>query len=112
MQIAHIHEVGHLLGLEHVDIGKPHCPRAGNTNLGPCYGVLDVNKNSVMGMGMQLRPEHATPWRLAMIQIASNWSLKALFTNFFDWTPKLTRHYPRTPAEVAANTLITTRPKR
>ena len=26
MQRAHVHEIGHLLGLPHVDVGKAHCP--------------------------------------------------------------------------------------
>jgi len=66
MQRAHVHEIGHLLGLGHVDIGKPHCPPGGNTNISACYGVADVDKQSVMGDGMQLRVEHANPWRRAI----------------------------------------------
>ena len=66
MQRAHVHEIGHLLGLGHVDIGKPHCPATGDTNASACYGIADVDKYSVMGQGMQLRPEHAAPWISAM----------------------------------------------
>jgi len=36
MQRAHVHEVGHLLGLDHVDVGKAHCPAAG-----PWSGACD-----------------------------------------------------------------------
>jgi hypothetical protein len=108
MQRAHVHEVGHLLGLGHVDIGKPHCPASGNTNLGPCYGVADVDKYSVMGQGMQLRNKHANPWRRAIVEL----SKKGAVVTPTDWEPKLVRHYPRTPSEVAKNIHITSRPKR
>lgn len=127
MQQAHVHEVGHLLGLGHVDIGKAHCPAASDTNLGPCYGVADADKNSVMGQGMQLRDEHAEPWREA----ARAFSLKELLTapaaftpmlpfyqmmgalpkafNMFNavWPAKRRRHYPRTLAEAQAGTMVT-----
>ena len=63
LQRAHVHEVGHLLGLNHVDVGKPHCPASGDTNAEACYGVADNDMPSVMGAGMQLRIEHAYPWR-------------------------------------------------
>ena len=63
LQRAHVHEVGHLLGLNHVDVGKPHCPASGNTNWPSCYGTADNDMPSVMGSGMQLRIEHAYPWR-------------------------------------------------
>lgn len=108
MQRAHVHEVGHLLGLGHVDIGKAHCPPSGNTNLAPCYGVLDRDKNSVMGQGMQLRDKHANPWRRAMQQISGKGNLATTS----DWAPKRLRHYPRTLAEVASNTQVTIRPTR
>ncbi|VAW79395.1 hypothetical protein MNBD_GAMMA15-1258 [hydrothermal vent metagenome] len=108
MQRAHVHEVGHLLGLGHVDIGKPHCPSTGNTNSAPCYGVADTDKLSVMGQGMQLRAQHANPWRRAMKKITG----KGNIGSQLDWSPRKTRHYPRTKAEVAANQHVTSRPKR
>jgi hypothetical protein len=107
MQRAHVHEVGHLLGLEHVDVGKPNCP-ANNHNAKACYGVTDVDKNSVMGDGMQLRAEHAMPWRKAIRQL----SALGVLTSQNDWCAKLVRHYPRTAAEVVANSAITIRPRR
>lgn len=108
MQRAHVHEVGHLLGLGHVDIGKKHCPSTGDTNLPACYGAKDVDKYSVMGQGMQLRDKHANPWRRAMKQATSKGAVAAVA----DWAPKTRRHYPRTLAEVTAKKSVTTRPKR
>lgn len=108
IQRAHVHEVGHLLGLPHVDVGKPHCPTNSNTNLSPCYGVLDNDKYSVMGQGMQLREKHADPWREAIIAIAG----KGNKLRMSDWQPKLKRHYPRTESEAKAKKFITVKPKR
>jgi hypothetical protein len=108
MQRAHIHEIGHLLGLDHVDVGKKHCPSSGDTNARPCYGVVDIDKNSVMGQGMQLFTKHANPWRRAIAELSG----KGAAVSAVDWEPKMVRHYPRTPAEVAANATITSRPKR
>ncbi len=128
MQRAHVHEVGHLLGLDHVDVGKPHCP-ASNTNASACYGVADADLISVMGSGMTLRPENAYPWRESMRQftaqaVALRWlqvpTLAALgatllmpVTNHLAvWPAATKRHYPRTQAEVAAGQAITMRPAR
>jgi predicted metal-dependent phosphotriesterase family hydrolase len=108
MQQAHVHEVGHLMGFDHVDVGKPHCPADQNTNAAACYGVADVDKNSVMGSGMQLRVDHAMPWRKAIVQLLGKGNL--LLANRL--APKLKRHYPRKPEEVAGNAAITTRPRR
>lgn len=108
MQRAHVHEVGHLLGLGHVDIGKPHCLATSNTNAGSCYGVADADKFSVMGQGMQLRPKHANPWRRAITQLTGKGNVAIAS----DWNQKTTRHYPRTLAEAVAKKHIITRPKR
>ncbi len=126
MQRAHVHEVGHLLGLGHVDEGEAHCPTTGNTNASACYGLTDHNQNSVMGQGMQLRREHGQPWQKAMRRFAFNEAtgrsntaaslsqatIAALMglgpvegTRF--WEVMMRRHYPRTPAEITAGTRVT-----
>jgi len=122
MQRAHVHEVGHLLGLDHVGVGKPNCP-ASNTNAKACYGVTDHDIQSVMGAGMQLRPEHAYPWRESLRNFAFQEPLLALppfarsarvplgmpITSLLSiWPAKMQRHYPRTEAELKAGTPATT----
>jgi hypothetical protein len=108
MQRAHVHEVGHLLGLEHVDVGKAHCPAGGNTNASACYGVADIDKNDVMGEGMQIRPRDAMPWRRAIQTLTG----KGIVNSAADWQPKFVQHYPRTLAEAARGLSITVRPRR
>ncbi len=108
MQRAHVHEVGHLMGLGHVDIGKAHCPPGGDTNASACYGVADVDKLSVMGQGMELRSDHAMPWRKGIIQLLG----VGHAASKTDWEAKRLQHYPRTSAEVLSHAAITVRPKR
>jgi hypothetical protein len=108
MQRAHVHEIGHLLGLQHVDVGKPTCPAVGDTNASACYGTLDIDKNSVMGEGMQLRVEQALPWRKAITHMTGR---GALLTPS-DWAATLLRQYPRDPEEVRMNSSVTVRPRR
>jgi hypothetical protein len=129
MQRAHVHEVGHLLGLDHVDVGKAHCLPASDTNAAACYGIADNDMKAVMGSGMQLRAENAYPWREAL----RNFAVADLFTavlnplSFFVprptlqmpivsltsvWPAKMQRHYPRTATEIQAGKMLTARPNR
>lgn len=108
MQRAHVHEVGHLLGLAHVDVGEAHCPANGNTNASACYGISDEDSNSVMGSGMQLRVQQSNPWRKAMIAISG----RGNFLTATDWRGQLNQHYPRTTAEAMAGAAIIVRPRR
>lgn len=112
MQRAHVHEIGHLMGLGHVDIGKPHCPPGSDTNASDCYGVSDVDMKSVMGAGMRLDIAHATPWLTAIGAIARCERKSPLYT-----APPTTmkplqvskqRLYPRTTAEFEAGKVLTT----
>jgi|SRR5690554_3398447 len=102
LQQAHVHEVGHLLGLPHVDVGKSHCPST-NTNASACYGVLNKDKHSVMGQGMQLRNSNADPWRKALIELTQKGNINTLN----DWAPKQLRHYPRASSEAISNAIAT-----
>lgn len=135
MQKAHVHEIGHLLGLGHAAEGTVACPTSGNTNAAACYGSSDAQMNSVMGSGMKLDTSHAYPWRMALASMTGSGTVRkpsanrtlaaianalptatASFTGpdfaSGDWQAKMTRHYPRTDAEVISNTSITTKPTR
>lgn len=129
LQRAHVHEVGHLLGLDHVDVGKPHCLPTGNTNASACYGIADNDVRAVMGSGMELREENAYPWREALRYFAMTDLLRSVFNAFPSfmprqtlqmpitsltsvWPAKMKRHYPRTAAEVQAGKMITAPPVR
>lgn len=112
MQRAHVHEIGHLLGLPHVDVGKPHCPPGGNTNASACYGITDTDMNSVMGSGMRLDVAHARPWIEAMDAFAKGearspyYNPAPKFVKPFQATKQ--RIYPRSTAEFEAGKLVTT----
>lgn len=90
MQRGSAHEIGHLLGLPHVDAGKPHCPST-NTNAPLCYVIKDVDKVSIMGYGMEQRVENAQPWRKAIIDM----SKKGNFLRSKDWKAQLSIVYPK-----------------
>ena len=105
MQRAHVHEIGHLLGLGHVDIGKPHCPKAGNTNAAVCYGVADEDMKNIMGGGMARTADLGKPWRRAAVQFTGKGNPETAG----DWTSVTRRHFPRTADEVKLNKLVTHR---
>ena len=140
MQRAHVHEVGHLLGLDHVDVGKPHCLPSTDTNASACYGIADTDMRSVMGSGMELREAFAYPWREALRAITAAELLTALLNSPFSvasataaliaaagggppqslqipvvlltsvWPAKMKRHFPRTAEEIKAGKMIVSWP--
>jgi hypothetical protein len=118
MQRAHVHEVGHLLGLGHVDIGKPHCPATSNTNASACYGVADQDKYAVMGGGMQIRNSNAEPWRSALMKLIAKHPASTVYTptaaivaaatkKYGILAPKRTRHYPMSKTQYEQGKLVT-----
>src|SRR5262245_16388089 len=78
VQRAHVHEVGHLLGLGHSGESDPACV----DNNPVCYAG-----SNVMGQGEDLDATNALPWRLAMSRLTGIDSDR--------WTVSLTEVPPR-----------------
>ncbi|NSX56782.1 hypothetical protein [Parasulfitobacter algicola] len=124
VQKPNVHEIGHLLGLNHVDVGKSHCPTNGNPNADPCYGVADEDLNSIMGAGMQLRLACAKPWLKALDIVLrrrlsdeqQNSKPRDLKQSDFAgrmqslsmWEARMQCLYPRTAQEVDGGIIVTT----
>lgn len=104
LQRAHVHEIGHLLGLGHSAEHRQACLDTGNTNSNICYGTTPEEVDDVMGSGMNLGPHHAVPWMQAMGQFSH--------LDQAVWAPMMIRHYPRTPQDIAAGRHITSQPQR
>lgn len=90
-QRAHIHEVGHLLGLQHIDVGKAHCPVGSDTRRRACYGKVPADERTVMGGGMSLVPFFALPWQKAIIKLTG----QGVPMYSGDWEPRMTRIAPQ-----------------
>jgi hypothetical protein len=58
------HEVGHLLGLEHVNAGNPVCKADDNDEI--CYGETIWQSDDMMGAGSDVRAWHGRPWLFVM----------------------------------------------
>ncbi len=58
------HEVGHLLGLVHVNDSHAQC-RA-NSSAKICYGGTPLQRRDIMGRGMAITGKHAAPWLTAI----------------------------------------------
>ncbi|MEI6393128.1 MAG: hypothetical protein WCT12_18740 [Verrucomicrobiota bacterium] len=103
-QRAHIHEVGHLLGLDHAAEGSAACTAAGNTGAEACYCATPDDCGNVMGAGEGVRASNASPWQKA-IEAHGGGAANL-------WEVKLRRHYPRTLDQVRTNQQITSWPRR
>jgi len=111
-QIPGPHEIAHVLGLDHVAVGKPGCPASGDQGAPACYGISDYDMQSVMGRGMELRPEHAYPWRESLRYFALEELMKrvmkapfrskynalmtAINSPLSPWPTRMRNCYPRT----------------
>ncbi len=119
-QTTQVHEIGHLLGMGHVDIGKAHCPTNKDTNDPLCYGVSDSSLNSVMGAGMQKRDSNAAPWITAMKHFDSDLYASKIYlppkkrfvAGTAKWLVERQRIYPSTSAEYEAKKKIFRTPQR
>ncbi|MFG0273575.1 MAG: hypothetical protein ACF8QF_00800 [Phycisphaerales bacterium] len=103
-QRAHVHEIGHLLGLGHSAQHRQACQSTGDTNSPICYGTNAHETDEVMGGGMNLEQWNAEPWMKAMQGITGQPQ--------HSWAPMMRRHYPRSSEDVAANRFPTARPNR
>jgi len=54
------HEIGHLLGLEHVNKSNATCQRDDNAEI--CYGDTIWQSDDMMGAGRDIRAWHGRPW--------------------------------------------------
>jgi hypothetical protein len=81
---THIHEIGHLIGLDHPGTGLPGCTDGSES---VCYAAADGTDQGVMGRGSRIYSRHAAPWQKAGALLTS--------TRESDWTVSMTRAYPR-----------------
>ncbi|MFL9997898.1 hypothetical protein PQR34_42520 [Paraburkholderia sediminicola] len=113
MQRGTVHEIGHLLGFEHVDAKAAACLATHNPNDHVCYGTKDSHMYDVMGCGEKLYERHAAPWLRALSSFLPLIPPSPLYTppprcvSHFD--AAMVRHYPRTVKEFEAGTLVTSR---
>lgn len=80
---THVHEIGHLIGLEHPGTGLATCTTGGEA---ACYASADGDDRGVMGRGSHIYERHAEPWRKAAALLTS--------TSAADWRVSLRRAYP------------------
>ncbi|MEZ5367260.1 MAG: hypothetical protein R2748_34205 [Bryobacterales bacterium] len=80
---THVHEIGHLIGLDHPGTGLPGCVDGDES---ACYAAADGDDRGTMGRGSQPRPTHAEPWRKAAATLTGIAKTQ--------WTVSMSRVYP------------------
>ncbi|MCA9133077.1 MAG: hypothetical protein KDA45_07970 [Planctomycetales bacterium] len=80
---THVHEIGHLIGLNHPGEGQPGCPTGGEH---ACYAAADGSDTGAMARGSVILPEYASPWQKAAATLTS--------TQATDWQVSMQRAYP------------------
>ena len=63
-----MHEIGHLIGLDHPGHGTPACSTGGEA---ACYAAADGSDTGIMARGSVMLPEYADAWRKAAAQLTS-----------------------------------------
>lgn len=81
---THVHEIGHLIGLDHPGTGLAGCTSGGEA---VCYASADGTDDGVMGRGSRIYERHAAPWKKAAAILTGQAEA--------NWTVSLTRIYPR-----------------
>jgi len=81
-QVVAGHEVGHMLGLHHVNYSHPLCHENGDklydNNDPVCYGDTVFKASDAMGYGSEVRAVHGRPWLRAIQHLTGHkkgWSL-------------------------------------
>jgi hypothetical protein len=102
------HEVGHILGLHHIGevvsvrgcfMGSPTPWGSGNA----CYASDDSDaslSNNIMGLGMQISGNNATPWQKEMLKYAQKVRFWKINLSADDWKGTASRPAPRSLADV------------
>jgi hypothetical protein len=103
-QRAHLHEVGHLLGLGHAAETSSACVSGGNVGAEACYCSTPDDCANVMGAGEKIRESNASPWQKAIDEHGGG--------SAANWTVYLKQHYPRTLEDVRLGREITACPSR
>ena len=89
---THVHEIGHLIGLDHPGIDKPECVKDGDP---ACYTDEKGDGTGIMGHGWRFYARHAAPWVKAAAALTNTregqWSVsrKKLRPEHFEMT-----HWP------------------
>ena len=64
------HEVGHLLGLPHVNKSHPVCKLDDNDEI--CYGETITQSEDMMGAGNEIRAWHGRPWLFTIKKVSKH----------------------------------------